>query len=436
MHKMYDLIEKKKHGKALTKDEIEYIVKGYTDLKIPDYQMSAFLMAAWFNKFSEQEVYYLTQAMVDSGDVFDLSVIKGIKADKHSTGGVGDKISLILAPIISTLGVKVAKMSGKGLGFTGGTVDKLESIPGFTSLLNKNDFLFNIDKIGMSITSQSANLVPADKKIYALRDVTAIVDDIPLIASSIMSKKLAMGADIIVLDVKCGNGGFMKEFADALKLAKLMVDIGLNASKKISTVITDMNVPLGRCIGNSLEVIEAVMCLRGDMPPDIKEVTYALGAQILILADIAASEENAFELMDDAVASKRAYYKFLDFITAQGGDISRIEDISLLKTSEIILNVYAQNEGYISSYDCSLIGRASAEAGAGRMQKGDNIDYGAGIYLNKIYGEHVNKGDIIAQVYSSYADKAANAAEMVQASIAISQSAPKERKLIKGIINE
>lgn len=435
MYNMYDLIEKKKHALTLSKEEIDYIVENYTNEIIPDYQMSAFLMAAWFNKLSEDETFYLTQAMKDSGDVMDLSAVEGVKADKHSTGGVGDKISLILSPIMACLGVKIAKMSGKGLGFTGGTIDKLESIPGFSAYLKRDEFIKNINSIGMSITSQSANLTPADKKIYALRDVTAIVDDTALIASSIMSKKLAMGADVIALDVKCGSGAFMKEYTDAEKLAHQMVNIGKNAGKKISAVITDMNAPLGRCVGNSIEVTEAVMCLKGQMPDDIKQVAYALGAQILMLSDIASDYVHAYKMMDDVISSKKAYNKFIQFVTAQGGDASYIENTAKLPLSNVIVNVYAKDEGYISSIDCEKVGRAAAEAGAGRIKKDDIINYGAGIYFNKTYGEHTQKSGIIAQIYSSNKEAANTAYEILKEAITISGATPHERKLIKGVIN-
>ncbi|NMC57078.1 MAG: thymidine phosphorylase, partial [Eubacteriaceae bacterium] len=423
------------YGYSLTPNEISCFVNAYLKVDIADYQMSAFLMAAWFNKLSDDETFYLTQAMKNSGDIMDLSDIKGITADKHSTGGVGDKISLILSPIIACLGVKIAKMSGKGLGFTGGTIDKLESIPGFSTHLKRDEFIKNISAIGMSITSQSANLTPADKKIYALRDVTAIVDDTALIASSIMSKKLAMGADIIVLDVKCGSGGFMKEYKDAEKLASQMVAIGVNAGKKISAVITDMNAPLGRCVGNSIEVTEAVMCLKGQMPDDIKQVTYALGCQILKLSKIAADDEQAYKMMDEAITSKKAYNKFVQFITAQGGDGGYIENTAKLPLSNVIVNVLAENDGYISSIDCEKVGRAASEAGAGRIKKDDTIDYGAGIYFNKTYGEYTQKGGIIAQIYSSKKEAANTAYEILKSAITVSGANPPERKFIKGVIN-
>lgn len=435
MFNMYDLIEKKKRALPLSKEEIYYIVENYTDDVIPDYQMSAFLMAAWFNKLSDEETFYLTQAMKDSGDVMDLSAVEKITADKHSTGGVGDKISLILAPIIACLGINIAKMSGKGLGFTGGTIDKLESIPGFSVHLQRDEFIDNINKIGMSITAQSANLTPADKKIYALRDVTAIVDDVALIASSIMSKKLAMGADVIVLDVKCGSGGFMKEYKDAEKLARQMVNIGKSAGKKISAVITDMSAPIGRCVGNSIEVTEAVMCLEGQMPDDIKQITYALGAQILKLSEIAADDVQAYKMMDDAISSKKAYKKFLQFVAAQGGDESYIENTAKLPLSNVIVDVCAQEDGYISSIDCEKVGRAAAQAGAGRIKKDDAINYGAGIYFNRAYGEYTKKDGIIARIYSNNKAAAYTAYEILKDAIKMSGANPPERKIIKGVIN-
>jgi pyrimidine-nucleoside phosphorylase len=435
MFLMYDLIEKKKHSYPLTDEEIRYIIKNYTNSKIPDYQMSAFLMAIWFNKLTNKEVYALTDAMVSSGNILDLSNISGITADKHSTGGVGDKISLILLPIMASLGIKMAKMSGHGLGHTGGTIDKLESIHGFNTQIDNNTFLKNLENIGMVIASQSFNLAPADKKIYALRDVTATVDDIPLIASSIMSKKIASGADNIILDVKCGNGGFMKDYSSAVQLAKLMVDIGKNAGKNTLAVITDMNVPLGKAIGNALEILEAVSCLKGNMPHDIKQVVFTLGAQILILAKFAANESIACKMMEKAIISENAYNKFLNFIDAQDGDITQIKDVTLLPKAGIVKNVYAPSNGYIASYDCTLVGIASLTAGAGRQKKEDNIDYGAGIYLNKSYGEYTNRNDIIAKVYSSDVFKAQEAAFMMQNAVFISEQKPPDRNMIKGIIN-
>jgi pyrimidine-nucleoside phosphorylase len=435
MFSMYELIEKKKHNQILSREEIDYIINGYANSDIPDYQMAAFLMAIWFNKLTDKEVYALTNAMASSGDILDLNLIQGIKADKHSTGGVGDKISLILLPIMASLGIKIAKMSGRGLGHTGGTIDKLESIKGFRTQIDNKTFLQNLDKVGMVIASQSLNLAPADKKIYALRDVTATVDDIPLIASSIMSKKIASGADIIVLDVKCGNGGFMHDYNSAMKLAQLMVNIGNNANKKTAVVITDMNVPLGKTIGNSLEIMEVITCLKGNMPDDIKQVVFAVGAQMLILANIASDEAVAFEMMNKEIKTNRAYDKFLNFIQSQGGDTKQIENITLLPKSNIIKNVYAQNDGYISSYDCTLVGKASLKAGAGRQRKEDIIDYGAGIYLKKIYGEYVKKNDIIAQVYSSDLYKAEEAVLVMQNAIFITDQRPSERNMVKGIIN-
>lgn len=435
MFSMYDLIEKKKHNQILSREEIDYVINGYANSNIPDYQMAAFLMAIWFNKLTDKEVYELTNAMASSGDILDLNLIKGIKADKHSTGGVGDKISLILLPIMASLGIKIAKMSGRGLGHTGGTIDKLESIKGFRTQIDNKTFLQNLDNVGMVIASQSLNLAPADKKIYALRDVTATVDDIPLIASSIMSKKIASGTDIIVLDVKCGNGGFMHDYNSAMKLAQLMVNIGNNANKKTAAVITDMNVPLGKTIGNSLEIMEVITCLKGDIPDDIKQVVFAVGAQILILANIASNEAVAFEMMDQEIKTNRAYDKFLNFIQSQGGDIRQIENITLLPKSNIIKNVYAKNDGYISSYDCTLVGKASLKAGAGRQKKEDIIDYGAGICLNRIYGDYVKKNDIIAQVYSSDLYKAEEAVLVMQNAVFITDQRPAERNMVKGIIN-
>jgi pyrimidine-nucleoside phosphorylase len=432
---MYDLIEKKKHNQHLTDEEIRYIINNYTNSNIPDYQMSAFLMAIWFNKLTNKEVYALTNTMVSSGNILDLSSIKGVKADKHSTGGVGDKISLILLPIMASLGVKIAKMSGRGLGHTGGTIDKLESINGFKTQIDHKIFLKNLENIGMVIASQSLNLAPADKKIYALRDVTATIDDIPLIASSIMSKKIASGADIIVLDVKCGSGGFMKDYDSAVQLAELMVDIGKNSGKNTSALITDMNVPLGKAIGNSLEIMEAVSCLQGNIPDDIKQIVFALGTQILILAKLAPDENIAYEMIEEELINRNAYNKFLTFIAAQGGNITQIENTALLPKADIVKNVYARNNGYVSSFDCTLVGMASLKTGAGRQKKEDIIDYGAGIYLNKTYGDYVKKNDIIAQVYSSDVSKAQEAALIMQNAVYITKQKPANRNMIRGIIN-
>ena len=327
--RMYDLIEKKKTGKELSTEEIRFMVLHYTKGEIPDYQMSAMTMAVCFQGLSERETLDLTLAMRDSGDCLDLSGIHGVKADKHSTGGVGDKTSLVLAPIIAALGIPMAKMSGRGLGHTGGTIDKLECFPGFTTALSEETFIENVNRIQIAIAGQTANLAPADKKLYALRDVTATVDQLSLIASSIMSKKLASGSDVIVLDVKTGSGAFMKKEEDAKKLAQTMVSIGTMAGKKIAAVITDMDQPLGNAVGNSLEVVEAMESLSGRGPKDLMEVVYALGSKILMLADAAASETEAVEKMKACVANGSAKQKMAEFVEAQGGDASYVWDTEL-----------------------------------------------------------------------------------------------------------
>ena len=345
--RMYDLILKKKQGGELSTDEIRYMIEGFTEGSIPDYQMSAMTMAICFRGMTPRETVDLTLAMRDSGDVLDLSGIKGVKVDKHSTGGVGDKTSLALTPIIAALGVPVAKMSGRGLGHTGGTIDKLECFDGFTTALSEEQFAGNVNTIGIAIAGQTANLAPADKKLYALRDVTATVDQMSLIASSIMSKKLASGSDAIVLDVKTGNGAFMKKLEDSRALAKEMVSIGTMAGKKTVAVITDMDQPLGRAVGNSLEVREAIDTLRGEGPADFKEVVFALGSQMLMLAGRAADEKEARALMEGVIEDGSALDKFAQFVRAQGGDAAPVYDTSLLPVAGKTLEVTAKESGYV-----------------------------------------------------------------------------------------
>lgn len=433
--RMFDLIEKKKQNLVLTDAEIQYIIDGYMSGEIEDYQMSAFLMACWFHKLTREECFALMRAMATSGDMMDLREVAGLKADKHSTGGVGDKITLILLPIMASLGIKMAKSSGKGLGYTGGTIDKLQSIGGLEVQLSRQQFIDILSEAGMVISSQSANIAPADKKIYALRDVTALVDDGALIASSIMSKKLASGADIIVLDVKCGNGAFMKEFDAAKSLAQLMVQIGKDAKKQTVAVITDMNIPLGRAVGNAIEIKEALSCLKGNMPSDIKEVVFILGIQILLMARKAENANEAAKMMTEEIESLRAYNRFCTFVAMQGGDVSQLEDTSRLPNSAIKKHIFAQESGYVSACDCGMVGKAALATGAGREKKESDIDYGAGIYLEKTYGDAVQKGQLLAVVYASTEAKAEEAATLLQKSFRISKQEPPKRKMIKEILN-
>ena len=399
--RMYDLILKKKQGGELSTDEIRYMIEGFTEGSIPDYQMSAMTMAICFRGMTPRETVDLTLAMRDSGDVLDLSGIKGVKVDKHSTGGVGDKTSLALTPIIAALGVPVAKMSGRGLGHTGGTIDKLECFDGFTTALSEEQFAGNVNTIGIAIAGQTANLAPADKKLYALRDVTATVDQMSLIASSIMSKKLASGSDAIVLDVKTGNGAFMKKLEDSRALAKEMVSIGTMAGKKTVAVITDMDQPLGRAVGNSLEVRVAIDTLRGEGPADFKEVVFALGRQMLMLAGRAADEKEARALMEGVIEDGSALDKFAQFVRAQGGDAAPVYDTSLLPVAGKTLEVTAKESGYVHRILAEDIGIACMTLGGGRETKESAIDLSVGIILEKKNGDAVSDGEVLATIYGN-----------------------------------
>lgn len=398
--RMYDLIEKKKCGQELSKEEIQWMIDEYVKGTIPDYQMSAFLMSVYFNGMTDEELTVLTLAMAHSGDMVDLSTIEGIKADKHSTGGVGDKTTMIVAPIVAACGVKIAKMSGRGLGHTGGTIDKLESIPGFRVAIDTDEFFEIVNKVGISVVGQSGNLAPADKKLYALRDVTATVDSIPLIAASIMSKKLAAGSDCILLDVKTGSGAFMKSLEDSITLAEKMVSIGTKAGRKIAALITNMDIPLGHAIGNSLEVIEAVDVLNGKGPEDLAQVSFELAANMLYLAEKGTLEECRSKVQE-AVNSGAALAKLKDMVLAQGGDVSVIEDTNNFKKAEYYYDVVAPHSGIITHINTEEVGVASVALGAGRETKESAIDYQAGIVLRKKTGEQVQVGDVLATLYSS-----------------------------------
>ncbi len=397
---MYDLICKKKTNKELSKEEIYWLVNGFTAGDISDAQMTAFLMAVYFNSMSARETFDLTMAMEHSGDVLDLSCIDKVTVDKHSTGGVGDKTTLVIVPIVASCGVKAPKMSGRGLGHTGGTIDKLESIPGFNTSLSFEEFTDVVKSVGCAVVGQTGHLTPADKKIYALRDVTATVDSIPLIASSIMSKKLATGNSCILLDVKCGSGAFMKDEKSARALADAMVEIGKSAGRKCSAMITDMTKPLGRAVGNSLEVIEAAEVLKGNEKGEFYDLCIKLAANMLSLAEKGTPEE-CEALAKDAITSGRAFSKFKEMISSQGGNPEAVEDYKLFKQPKNILKVCADKTGVITCKDCEEIGLVSLSLGAGRSVKDAPIDHSAGIYLNKLCGESVEKGEVIATLYSS-----------------------------------
>lgn len=432
--RMYDMIRKKKSGKALTGEEIRFMTEGYAKGEIPDYQMSALMMAICFQGMTKEETLSLTLAMRDSGEMLDLSGIQGIKVDKHSTGGVGDKTSLVLAPMVAALGVPVAKMSGRGLGHTGGTIDKLECFPGFSTELTKEQFCQNVNRMKMAIIGQTAQLAPADKKLYALRDVTATVDQLSLIASSIMSKKLAAGADAIVLDVKTGSGAFMKEEKDAFALAKEMVEIGKSAGKKMAAVITDMDQPLGNAVGNSLEVKEAILALNGLGPQDLMEVVYALGTEMALAAEKADTREAAEELLKQTIQEKTALDKLAEFVEAQGGDKRYVYQPELLPAAAIQMQVINTEAGYVGGIQAEEIGLASLILGGGRMTKDSPIDLSVGVLLHKKRGQAVQPGEALATVYANDMERAKEAYGKVVQAFSIQPQAPKQASMVKGIL--
>lgn len=399
--RMVDIIEKKRDGKELTTAEINFFIEGYTKGDIPDYQASALAMAIYFQDMNDRERADLTRAMVESGDTIDLSGIEGIKVDKHSTGGVGDTTTLVLAPLVASLGVPVAKMSGRGLGHTGGTIDKLESIAGFHVELTREQFIDLVNRDKVAVIGQSGNLTPADKKLYALRDVTGTVNSIPLIASSIMSKKIAAGADAIVLDVKTGDGAFMKTQKDAEELAHAMVRIGNHVGRKTIAIISDMSQPLGFAIGNALEVKEAIETLQGKGPKDLTELVLTLGSQMVILAGKAKTTEEAKEMLLNAIHSGKALAKFKDFLTNQGGDASIVDDLTKLPQAKYKIELPAKQSGYISRMVADEIGVASMILGAGRATKEDVIDLAVGLVLHKKVGDKVEEGESILTIYSN-----------------------------------
>lgn len=433
-YNMNDIIYKKREGYELTKEEINFFIDGYTKGDIPDYQASALLMAIYFRGLNKAETFDLTNAMRYSGDTVDLSKIKGIKVDKHSSGGVGDKTTLVVAPIAASCGIPIAKMSGRGLGFTGGTVDKMESIPGFKTALEPDEFMKQVNDIGISVIGQTAHIAPADKKLYALRDVTSTVDNFGLISSSIMSKKLAAGSDAIVLDVKCGDGAFMESLHDATTLANLMVEIGNSAGKKTVAVITDMNQPLGKAVGNSLEVIEAIETLKGNGPEDFYELCKRIAGVMLFVGEKAKTVDEGYLMAEDAIKSGRALNKFREFVIHQGGNpviIDRYMTFPQAKRKEEIL---AESSGFIKEIKARTIGIASQKTGAGRETKEDEIDLSAGILLNKKVGDKVEKGEVLCTLYGNDIAKVLMGKEIAKGAFVISDKEVMRPNVIKRII--
>jgi len=433
--RMYDLIEKKKLGENLTSEEIKWFVESYTDGTIPDYQVSALLMAIYFQGMNNDETVALTLAMAKSGDMLDLSNIEGIKVDKHSTGGVGDKTSLVLAPMVSALGVPVAKMSGRGLGHTGGTIDKLESFPGFTTGISEETFINNVNTIKIAIAGQTANLAPADKKLYALRDVTATVDQLSLIASSIMSKKIASGANAIVLDVKTGSGAFMREEKDAINLAKTMVEIGKGLGRKTTAVISDMNQPLGLAVGNNLEVIEAINTLKGQGPDDLLEICLELGSRMVFFAEKAESIEEARKMLLTTIEDGSALEQLRKFVSAQGGDASYVDDISKFPKATIVKELTVEEEGYVGHIETEEIGFAAMMLGGGRETKDSIIDLSVGFIVHKKIGDIVKSGDSLATIYGNSKDQVIAASKRFVEAYTITKDHKDKVKFIKDIVS-
>lgn len=429
-----EIIAKKRDKKELTKDEIHYFIKEYVAGNITDYQAAALVMAIYLNGMTKEETTNLTIEMAHSGEILDLSVFGKTVVDKHSTGGVGDKITIVLMPIIASLGIPVAKMSGRGLGFTGGTVDKLESIPGYKTNVKIEEFIENVKKVGISVIGQTANLAPADKKLYALRDSIACVDNKPLIASSIMSKKIAAGAEKIVLDVTVGSGAFMKTKEDAVAISKMMKDIGELANRETICVLTNMDEPVGKAVGNTLEIIETIKCLHGDMPEDIKEIILGIGAQIIKLAGEGENlEENKAKILEN-ISNGKAYNKFLELVGNQGGDISYIENPSKFEKAKYTIPVYSNKTGYIEKLDAEKVGVTSVHLGAGRVKKEDGIDYAVGIWLEKKIGDQIKDGDILAYVHANDEEKGKQAVEDLKQAYNIVQNPVQMEKYILDII--
>lgn len=433
---MLTLLDKKRLKGKLSRDEIERMIDGYVSGRIPDYQMSAMLMAICCNGMDAEETVDLTMAMVGSGDVVDLSAIDGIKIDKHSTGGVGDTTTLVIAPLVAAAGVPVAKMSGRGLGFTGGTIDKLESIAGFSTALSKEQMMQQVNDIGLAVAQQTDALVPADRMLYALRDVTSTVSSIPLIASSIMSKKIASGADKILLDVKFGSGAFMKTVEDAAELAKAMVSIGEMVGRETRAVLSSMEEPLGRQIGNSLEVEEAVQILQGKKEGHLKDVCYVLAGNMLCMAGVVPNVRAAYPVLDSLVQSGKAIAKFREFVTAQGGDPAFIDDLTILPQADYQMEVLCEKDGYITSMDTQGIGMCASLLGAGRRQKGDVIDLSAGIIMHGGIGDWKRRGDLLAVLYTNKKDALVEASKALRDCIVMGEHSVKKGRLIYGTVDK
>lgn len=429
-----EIIMKKRDKQELTRDEIKYFVTEYINGNVTDYHAAALVMAIYLNGMTKEETTNLTLEMAASGEILDLSSLGKTVVDKHSTGGVGDKITIVLMPIIASLGIPVAKMSGRGLGFTGGTVDKLESIPGYNTAVEMEDFIQNVKNIGISVIGQTANLAPADKKLYALRDSIACVESIPLISSSIMSKKIAAGAEKIVLDVTVGSGAFMKTKEDAIKISKVMKGIGTLANRETICVLTNMDEPVGKAVGNTLEILETIECLKGNMPEDIKEIILGIGSQIIKLAgegdDI---EENKNKILEN-IQNGKAYNKFLELVENQGGDISYIENPDKFEEAKYKFPVYAKTEGYIEKLDAETVGVTSVKLGAGRVKKEDSIDHSVGIWLEKKIGDYVTEGDILAYVHANDEIKGKEAVKEIEEAYKIVDYAVESEKYILDII--
>lgn len=428
-----DIIQKKKENKALSEEEIKFFIENYVRGEIPDYQVSAFLMAVYFNKLNLDETYYLTKAMIDSGDRVDLSEVPGSKVDKHSTGGVGDTVTLVLGPLLASVGLVFAKMSGRGLGHTGGTLDKLESIPGFNINIGGKEFVEILKKSNIAVIGQTENIVPADKLLYALRDATATVDNVSLIASSILSKKIALGNDALVLDVKVGSGAFMKDIPSAVELSELMVNLGKKFGRNTKAIITSMNEPLGDAIGNSLEVIEAINILKGKKSGHLKEIALRIGSKLMIMEGLAKTEDEARKVLEGKISDGSAIEKFKEMVELQGGDSSYIDNTDKFKKSSIIKDITSEETGFIKAIEAIEIGIASRDLGAGRHKKGDVLDLSAGIYLHKKVGDFVEKGEKIATIYTEKENEVAGAIERIKAAYAFSDKREDYKLIIEEI---
>ena len=428
-----DIIQKKKENKALSEEEIKFFIENYVKGEIPDYQVSAFLMAVYFNKLNLDETYYLTKAMIDSGDRVDLSEVPGSKVDKHSTGGVGDTVTLVLGPLLASVGLVFAKMSGRGLGHTGGTLDKLESIPGFNINIGGKEFVEILKKSNIAVIGQTENIVPADKLLYALRDATVTVDNVSLVASSILSKKIALGTDGLVLDVKVGSGAFMKDIPSAVELSELMVNLGKKFGRNTKAIITSMNEPLGDAIGNSLEVIEAINILKGKKSGHLKEIALRIGSKLMIMEGLAKTEDEARKVLEGKISDGSAIEKFKEMVELQGGDPSYIDNTDKFKKSSIIKDITSEETGFVKSIEAIEIGIASRDLGAGRHKKGDVLDLSAGIYLHKKVGDFVEKGEKIATIYTEKENEVASAIDRIKAAYAFSDKKEDYKLIIEEI---